>query len=46
MVTSVPFDINMDNWLFDIYSPLGTMKVWTWADADNVDTSKLLGNYT
>lgn len=41
IVTSVPFDINIDNLLFDIYSPLGTMKVWTWADTDNVGTSKL-----
>ncbi|MDT2044718.1 lipase family protein, partial [Providencia stuartii] len=23
-VTSVPFDTNMDNWLFNLYGPLGT----------------------
>jgi hypothetical protein len=29
-VTSVPFDTNMDSWLFDVYGPLGTIFGFGW----------------
>ncbi|MFL3084749.1 lipase family protein, partial [Providencia stuartii] len=29
-VTSVPFDTNMDNWLFNVYDPLGTVFGFSW----------------
>ncbi|MDB9568606.1 lipase family protein [Providencia rettgeri] len=29
-VTSVPFDTNMDNWLFNLYGPLGTVFGFSW----------------
>nr|WP_230084768.1 lipase family protein [Providencia stuartii] len=32
-VTSVPFDTNMDNWLFNVYGPLGTVFGFGWTQA-------------
>ncbi|WP_446471212.1 lipase family protein [Xenorhabdus stockiae] len=33
MVTSVPFDTNMDNWLFDVFGPLGPIFGFSWTMA-------------
>ena len=45
-VTSVPFDTNMDNWLFDMYGPLGTVFGFTWtlATLPTIPLQKALPN--
>lgn len=43
-VTSVPFDTNMDNWLFNVYGPLGTVFGfgWTLATLPTIPLQKAL----
>ncbi|HHR6079394.1 TPA: lipase family protein [Providencia alcalifaciens] len=45
-VTSVPFDTNMDNWLFEMYGPLGTVFGFTWtlATLPTIPVQKALPN--